>query len=394
MNPLPRGWSRTTLGALGSWRGGGTPSKANTSYWSGGAIPWVSPKDMKRPLIGQTQESVTLEAVENSATQRVPAGSILLVTRSGILRHSLPVAVTTCDVAINQDLKALCPLPIIDARFVAAQLRANAAAILSCCAKSGTTVDSIDFERLKNFPFLLCPLPEQRRIVTMLDRLTGHIARARQEIGQITALVDSCRRAVTAAALNGELTRAACGRPWRLLKARELFLWASGKFLPKSKQVRGAIPVYGGNGVTGSYTQSLIDRPTVVVGRVGAHCGNVHLTTGAAWITDNAIYAQAIDPRVDPRYALLVFGQSNINAQSGGTGQPYIDQELLNETPFQLPPLSEQLELVRRVGDACLRLKRVSAGQLAAAQLIPRLEHAVLAKAFRGDLVPQEALDD
>jgi len=381
------------LGALGPWRGGATPSKANTSYWNRGPIPWVSPKDMKRPLIGEAQESITLEAVENSAIQRIPAGSVLVVTRSGILRHSFPVAVTTRDVAISQDLKALAPLPTVDARFVAAQLRANAAAILSSCAKSGTTVDSIDFDRLKRFPFLLCPLPEQRRIVTTLDRLTGHIARARHEIGQITPLVETYRQAVTAAALNGELTRAACGQPWRIFKARELFCWASGKFLPRSKQVRGDIPVYGGNGVTGSHTQSLIDRPTVVVGRVGAHCGNVHLTTGAAWVTDNAIYAQAIDPRVDPRYALLVFRQSNINAQSGGTGQPYIDQELLNQTPLHLPPLSEQLELIRRVGDACLRFERIGADQLCAAQLLPQLEQAVLAKAFRGDLVRQDARD-
>jgi type I restriction enzyme, S subunit len=393
VSDLPRGWSLTTLGALGPWRSGGTPSKSNASYWHGGAIPWVSPKDMKRPLIGEAQDYLTFEAIRNSATSLIPAGSVLMVTRSGILRHSFPVAVTTRDVAINQDIKAVTPLPGVDARFLAAQLRANAAGILSHCAKSGTTVDSIEFDRLRSFPLCLCPLPEQRRIVAKLDRLTGHIARARQEMRRIAGLVDKYRQAIIAANVGGDLTRGGCGELWPRLKARELFCWVSGKLLPKSRQVAGDIPVYGGNGVAGSHTQSLIDRPTIVVGRVGVHCGNVHLTAGRAWVTDNAIYARDIDPRIDPRFARLVFWQSSLNARSGGTGQPYLNQNALNDIEFHLPPLPEQREIIHRIEAAFLWLDRVGAEQSDALQLLPKFEHAVLAKAFRGELVPQDALD-
>jgi type I restriction enzyme, S subunit len=386
VSDLPPGWALTTLGSLGRWRGGGTPSKAQASYWRNGVIPWVSPKDMKRLLIGETQDYITLDAVQNAATPLIPKGSVLVVTRSGVLRHSFPVATTTRDVAINQDIKAITPVSEIDARFLAAQLRANAAAILSSCAKSGTTVDSLDFDRLKSFPISVCSLLEQRRIVAKLDRLANHIARASEEIARSNRLVDQYRQTIMAATIGGEATRKGRGRHWPLLKARELFSWASGKFLPKSRQGVGDIPVYGGNGIAGSHTHSLIDRATIVVGRVGAHCGNVHLTAGAAWVTDNAIYARHIDPRIAPQFALLVLRQSNLNARSGGTGQPYVNQDALNNVQFRLPPLAEQFEIIHRIATASSWLDRIAAEQSAASRLLSTFEQAALAKALRGEL--------
>src|SRR5699024_868746 len=49
------------------------------------------------------------------------------------------------------------------------------------------------------------------------------------------------------------------------------------------------IPVIGGNGVTGYTNVSNIDTYRIVIGRVGALCGNVHLVQEPAWVTDNAL---------------------------------------------------------------------------------------------------------
>src|SRR3977135_1293471 len=85
---LPEGWCWTPLGDLGTWMGGGTPSKANAAFWSNGTVPWVSPKDMKVAVIGETEDKITADAVEGSSAKYVPEGSVLMVMRSGILRHS------------------------------------------------------------------------------------------------------------------------------------------------------------------------------------------------------------------------------------------------------------------------------------------------------------------
>lgn len=83
MKQLPNGWVEATLSELGVWRGGGTPSKQNPSFWTNGDIPWVSPKDMKQRYIADSEDHITSSAVENSATQTIPKQSVLIVTRSG-----------------------------------------------------------------------------------------------------------------------------------------------------------------------------------------------------------------------------------------------------------------------------------------------------------------------
>ena len=111
-HPYLVGWVTTELGSLGSVLGGATPSKANASYWTGD-IPWVSPKDMKRPVIEDAEDHVSSVALEESSLKAIPPKSILMVVRGMILAHSFPVAVTARTVTINQDMKALVPPPEI-----------------------------------------------------------------------------------------------------------------------------------------------------------------------------------------------------------------------------------------------------------------------------------------
>src|SRR5690606_1549183 len=105
---LPPGWGLPVYGELGEFMGGGTPSKANASYWSGD-IPWVSPKDMKVLWLSDSQDHVAESAVEETAIKLIPRGSLLCVVRGMILAHSFPVAVNEVPVTINQDMKALVP---------------------------------------------------------------------------------------------------------------------------------------------------------------------------------------------------------------------------------------------------------------------------------------------
>ena len=144
MSLLPHNWQVLPLGEIGRWFGGGTPSKANPKFWTGGNIPWVSPKDMKRDLITDAQDHITQDAVDNSATNLVKPGSVLVVVRSGILIHTLPVAIADREVALNQDLKAVLPRDGVSSRYLALALKAFERDILHTCAKSGTTVQNLE----------------------------------------------------------------------------------------------------------------------------------------------------------------------------------------------------------------------------------------------------------
>src|SRR5437879_3611532 len=115
---LPSGWAWARLGELGLSSGGGTPSKGNLSYWTNGIVPWVSPKDMKSDIVGEVPDQITNAALQGSAAKLIPAGSLLMVTRSGILNHTFPVAVTDRPVAVNQDIKTLTVHQGIAAQYV------------------------------------------------------------------------------------------------------------------------------------------------------------------------------------------------------------------------------------------------------------------------------------
>jgi type I restriction enzyme S subunit len=202
---------------LGVWSGGGTPSKANKDFWKNGTIPWVSPKDMKFGRVRTAEDMITEDAVTQSSAKFIPANSILMVTRSGILSHTFPVAVSECTVTVNQDLKTLTPLSGIDVDYVAWYLRASNGQILKACAKHGTTVASIDTERLKNFSVPIAPLKEQRRIVEKIETLFTRLDKGEEALCEVQRQLARYRQSVLKAAVTGELTA-----DWRAQNARKL----------------------------------------------------------------------------------------------------------------------------------------------------------------------------
>lgn len=206
MTSLPPTWAEAALSELGTWSGGTTPQKANPAYWLDGSIPWVSPKDMKVEFINDAEDKLTVRAVEEGGAHTLPSGTLLLVTRSGILQHTVPVAVTEVEVAINQDIKALVPASGIEPEFLAAQLRWRTPELLAHAAKAGTTVDSLDFGRLKSFTVRIAPTGEQRRLSERLRVLRSGAARVRAELERVRSLAKRARETVADLASTGQLT--------------------------------------------------------------------------------------------------------------------------------------------------------------------------------------------
>ena len=171
---LPPNWESWRLADVGQWSGGGTPSSSEASYWDG-EIPWVSPKDMKTHRITTSIDTITQAALVNSAAKLIPNGAVLFVTRSGILAHSFPVATASLQVTVNQDLKAISPVEVIDPNYLAWTLRAFERRILTSCSKHGTTVHSIEIPALRELCIPIPPFPEQQRIVAKIEELFSEL---------------------------------------------------------------------------------------------------------------------------------------------------------------------------------------------------------------------------
>lgn len=202
---VPDHWTWATFEEIGVWSGGGTPSKRKSIYWDG-EIPWVSPKDVKTLAIRDTEDHVTPTAVQESSAKHIPSGSILFVTRSGILQHTLPTAVATVDVTVNQDLKALTPIPSVDSRFVLYYTQAANQNILQACSKNGTTVQSIESSKLYQYPLPVPPLSEQYHIVAKIEELLSNLNAGVTELKTAQRHIERYRLSVLQAAVEGRLT--------------------------------------------------------------------------------------------------------------------------------------------------------------------------------------------
>ncbi len=139
--------------------GGGTPSKSHPEYFEGN-IPWVSPKDMKSDMIYDSQDHITEEAVENSSAKLVPSGAVLMVIRSGILKHSLPVAIAMVDVTVNQDMKAFITNDDISSEYLMYYFKAIENDVLS--GVRGVTADNIDFKDFQKRMVIVPPIDKQK----------------------------------------------------------------------------------------------------------------------------------------------------------------------------------------------------------------------------------------
>jgi type I restriction enzyme M protein len=135
-----------------------------------------------------------------------------------------------------------------------------------------------------------------------------------------------------------------------MVEIGEIIKLSSGNGLTSANMKVGDFPVYGGNGITGWHSEYLFEKPTIVIGRVGAYCGSVHITKPFSWITDNGLYVtEYLRNDVNQTFLALMLSKLDINRFAKVGGQPSISQSTVKEQKIPLPPLSVQEEIVAEI---------------------------------------------
>lgn len=213
LGEVPMHWHLHKLKHVAEIVGGGTPSREKLDYWNGD-IPWVSPKDMKSEMISSAEECITELGLKSSTTSLQEAGRVLMVIRSGILQHTLPVAINALPVALNQDMKSFsfdeskC-LPEFFLRWVQG-LNDD---LLLAWANEGATVESINQSLLQNTILPLPDVDEQKAISSFLDVETSKIDGLVSEQRRLIELLKEKRQAVISHAVTKGLNPNAPMKP-------------------------------------------------------------------------------------------------------------------------------------------------------------------------------------
>jgi type I restriction enzyme S subunit len=399
-----------------------TPSKGNAAFWGDG-ISWASSQDIKSARLSRTTHSITQRALDETRLMVCPIGSVLIVVRSGILAHTLPVTVTDIPVVINQDLKAFDSGDRVLNEWLAAWLRASEREILGENRRDGTTVQSVQYSLLKERLLPVPPRDEQLKILARLGEVEARRASSASRLGTARAIVDRLRAAVLAAACSGRLTA-----DWRADDSHEGLptSWSRVPLGDLVASIRGGstevpsdeptrFPILRSSSVR-AFTVDYADVRYLSAEqsrRADNFIANGDLLvtrlSGSLEFVCNAARVQAVDELsvqypdrlfrlrlADARHAeyLEIFmasqeARSQVTAATrSAAGHQRISISDLRTFEVNLPPLAEQLEIVRRVRAALESADRVENGISVAAGALETGTRAALRKAFRRELIP------
>jgi len=173
------------LGHVCTFLNGGTPSTSVARYFEG-SIPWITGADIVAPTVESARSFITEEAIQNSATNRVPAGTVLLVTRTSVGK----VAVAGTALCFSQDITALIPnQQKLDTGYLVQFLHTKVPHFERLAR--GATIKGITREVVADLQVPIPPLPEQRRIAEILDRAEALKAKRRAVLAQLDTLTQS-----------------------------------------------------------------------------------------------------------------------------------------------------------------------------------------------------------
>lgn len=422
MDILPKGWVCTPLTeAIDKIVGGGTPSKAVSSYYEG-EIPWMTVKDMNKFRPIDTMDHISQEGVNNSSTNVIPAGTPIIATRMSLGK----IVRANFDSAINQDLKAIFLNNEINDYYFEYWYRSMAPIIESI--GTGTTVKGIKLTQLHALDFMLPPLPEQKRIVEKLDSLLAQVDTIQQRLNNLPDIIKRFRQSVLAAAVSGKLTEQWREinevNDWKTLAIGDIstfqngFAFKSGWFADSGKyQVikLGNVkddylkleksPAFINSDIAKEYIKYKPNVGDILISMTGTKYkgdyGYVCRVNEDLPILINQRVGRIVakPDLIDSNFLLQymrseLFRVEFLKGETGGVNQGNVGTKHIQSCPIGIPSLKEQTEIVRLVEQYFALADTLEKNLANAKQRVDNLTQSILAKAFRGELVPQDPNDE
>ncbi|MBX9917246.1 MAG: restriction endonuclease subunit S, partial [Nitrosomonas sp.] len=284
----------------------------------------------------------------------------------------------------------------------------------------GALYPAVRSKDIRGFEAPFAPLNEQKRIADKLDSIFARVDACRERLDRIPVILKHFRQAVLAAATSGKLTeewRENCSLSfnWPQVKLADVASSRLGKMLDKNKNQGELIP-YLRNINVRWFDFNLNDIQKIQVSlkeknELNLRSGDVMICEGgepgrcAVWreTASNFVYQKAlhrvrVSDQLLPKYLCYVIKAAaddhSLAKLFTGTTIKHLTGISLNRFAFLLPPLQEQTEIVRRVEELFAYADRIEARYHAARAQVDKLTPAILAKAFRGELVPQDPNDE
>lgn len=407
----------TSLSEVATWGSGGTPSRANLAYFDGG-IPWLKTGELGKPLIERTEETISELGLAHSSAKVFPRGSVVIAMYGATIGK---VSVLGIDAATNQ----ACAVGILDKNLTTGQFLYH-----YLCSQKDTFIEAgkgaaqpnISQTVIKNWSIPLPPLNEQIRIADKLDALLARVDACKERLDRVPLILERFRQAVLNAATSGQLTAdwriSRQSTQWQRVSLSKICLSITDGDHQAPPQAERGIPFITIAAINDGRLR--IDKATrfvpcvyfenlkasrkpemgdILFSVTGSIAISALVDTSEPFTFQRHIAILKPDTsRISSRFLLYSLETEDVKRQAlsvaTGTAQLTIPLSGVRAFIIDIPARDEQDEIVSRIEALFAYADRLKACYQTARTQIERLTPALLNKAFRGELVPQDPNDE
>jgi len=398
---LPKGWEIKTLGDVSEIMNGGTPDTTVPKFWDGENL-WITPKDMGKMegiYVDDTLRKITDDGLKNSSAKILPPNSIILSSRAPI-GH---LAINTKPISTNQGCKGLVPKKGVDTLFLYYFLSKSVDLLNSL--GTGATFKELSGSKLGTVEIPLPPLPEQQRIVAILDEAFAAIAKAKANAEQNLKNAKELFNVY----LHKYYTSKEKG--WEEKNLNEVAEYFNGlTYSPKDVSNEGIIVLRSSNVQNDELDFNDIVRVNLTVKKkiivkdgdilMCSRNGSARLVGKTATIKNLneemtfGTFMMIIRSQYNP-YLSWFFKSTDFRNQIKGGENTMINQitrYMLDDIVLSFPPIDKQNEIVKKLDALSIEIKQLDTIYNQKINDLEELKKSVLQKAFSGELKTATAL--
>ncbi len=238
---------------------------------------------------------------------------------------------------------------------------------------------------LKQIDLPIPPIQEQKQIVAILDKAFTAIDQAKTNIEKN---IENAKE-LFQSKLNDIFSQK--GEGWEEKEFSKLFKLKSGDGLTAKNMIEGSFPVYGGNGIAGHHNDYNKDGEYLIIGRVGALCGNVRYLNEKFWLTDNAFQISEMKVEFDYNFLCYLLNSKDLRSYARQAAQPVISNSSLKDVLISYPT---SISIQEKYANTFMLLEAKTEKAMSVYETkileLEELKKSILHKAFIGELTQKE----
>ncbi len=429
MSELPKGWVEATLSDVCDLITDGTHhSPVNGPM---GEFKYVTAKNIRKHGL-DLQDITYVDAVTHREIYKrcpVRLGDVLYI-KDGATTGLAIVNPLTEEFSLLSSVALIRPsAELLNEHFLRYQLNTRSVSERMTGDMTGSAIRRLTLTTIGRQIVAVSPLAEQKRIVAKLDALNTKSARARTELARIETLVSRYKQAVLSKAFSGELTKDwrqsnQATWPWRSESWKDCGETLNGRAFPSGDYRSSGVKLLrpGNLGPEGDvfwnekntrylppkyaaeFPKHFIKGEAVLINLTAQSLEDQFLGRACLSLSsDEFMLNQRIGlfrpVNMTNKFCLFSLKSADFrsfvdNGMNSGSLIQHVHTKQLEQYRFVVPDIEEQHEIVRRIEAAFVRIDRLESQAKRALDLVGKLDEAILAKAFRGELVPQDPANE